>query len=679
MGSTQEHREVEVATPLGDDVLLFRSMTVSEELGRLFSFEIELYSEQPQLNLSDMLGQKMTVRLNLPGGGQRYFNGHVSRFSQVGQEDEYTVYQATLQPWLWFLTRTADCRIFQNKTVPDIVKDVFRYYGFSDFEERLTASYREWKYCVQYRETAFNFISRILEQEGIYYFFKHENDKHIMVLADSVSAHDPFPGYEKIAYNPDQESELGVISSLQISKEIGSGTYVLDDYDFTRPKANLQVKSSIIRDHTAAKLEIFDFPGDYQDIGDGEAYAQRRIEEIQVMHEQVEAEANVRGVAAGSLFTLEGKHHDKGRKFMITATRYQLQSDSYTWTPGGGENVFSVFFTAIPSQQPYRSARTTPKPVVQGPQTAVVVGPVGEEIHTDKYGRVKVMFYWDRYSKADESSSCWIRVSQVWVGNKWGGYYLPRIGQEVIVEFLEGDPDCPVITGRLHNNDNMPPYELPANATRSGFKTHSSEGGDPDNFNEIRFEDKIGIEQLYIQAERDQDIRVKNDLKELVGNDFHQIIRQHCLRDISGSNHLRVSGDQNEVIDGTLSLEVGMDRQEKVGMKHALDAGMEIHLKAGMNVVIEAGLSITLKAGGGFIVIGPAGVTISGIPVLINSGGASGSGSGSSPQGPKSPDEPDTSAPTGETSVPEPPEGPPTPQAIAFKSAAVSGSPFVEV
>ncbi len=683
MGILQENREIQVATTAGDDVLLFWNMTATEELSRLFSFEIELLSEDQELNFDDLLGQKMTVLLNLPNEEKRYFNGHISRFSQVGQADKFAVYQATLRPWLWFLTRTSDCRIFQKMTVPDIVKDVFRYYGFSDFEERLSEHYRTWEYCVQYRETAFNFISRILEQEGIYYYFKHENDKHIMVLSDAINSHEPFPGYEKIACNlslqTEAERELGEISNWQVSKEIGSGTYALNDYDFTRPKANLQVKSSIIRDHTVAKMEIFDFPGEYQDVDDGETYAQRRIEEMQVTYEQIQANSNVRGVAVGSLFTLVGDHKDKDREFLITTASHSLFLDDYVSTSVGDEHeVYHSFFTTIPSKQPYRPGRITPKPIVQGPQTAIVVGPSGKEIYTDKYGRVKVMFYWDRYSQADENSSCWIRVSQMWAGSKWGGYNLPRIGQEVIVEFLEGDPDRPVITGRLYNNDNMPPYDLPGNATRSGIKTHSSEKGAPNNFNEIRFEDKKGSEQLYIQAEKNQDIRVKNTLKESIGGSCHQTIGKDFRCQIKRDNDLTVKGDQTEKIDGSIFRETGMAIHEKVGLTHALDAGMEIHLKAGLNFVIESGLMLTLKAGSSSITLGPMGVSITGPMVLINSGGMPpGNGAGVTQKPPQLPSGADTSDPAGTPNIPEPPEGAPTPQAAAFKSAAIAGSPFV--
>jgi len=311
----------------------------------------------------------------------------------------------------------------------------------------------------------------------------------------------------------------------------------------------------------------------------------------------------------------------------------------------------------------------------------MVVGPPGEEIYVDKYGRVKVQFHWDRKGKYNEKSSCWIRVSQNWAGKRWGAMFIPRIGQEVIVDFIEGDPDRPIITGRVYNGASMPPYELPDQKTKSTVKTYSSKGGG--GFNELRFEDKKGDEQIFIHAEKDQDIRIKKDLMEWVGQDSHLIVKRDKLEKVEGDKHLGVKGDKNEKVDGTVSLKAGMDLQEKVGMKYACDAGMEIHLKAGMNVVIEAGMSITLKAGGGFIVVGPTGVIISGTPVLINSGGAAGAGTGSSPHPPKDPIEADQAVPGQKEDMP-PPKAPPkptvySPAALVMKNAARDGMPFCDI
>ena len=389
----------------------------------------------------------------------------------------------TLHPWLWFLTRTADCRIFQEMAVPEIIKQVFRDHGFTDFEEALSGDYRRWTYCVQYRETDFNFVSRLMEQEGIYYYFKHESNRHMLVLSDSVSSHDPFPGYEKIPYFPPDEHlirEKHYIHEWSISREIQPGTYALTEYDFENPKANLLVKSAIDRNHAQSKLEIFDYPGEYLTASEGDAYVRARIEELHAEYELTQGQSNARGLAVGSLFQLtDYPREDQNQEYLVVSATHEMESDAYSsGSAGGSEDVYTCSFTALSSKQQFRAERTTPKPLVQGPQTAMVVGPSGEEIHTDKFGRVKVQFHWDRYGKKDQNSSCWVRVAQLWAGTQWGGIHIPRIGQEVIVEFLEGDPDHPIITGRVYNNDNMPPYGLPANATQSGIKSRSSKGGE---------------------------------------------------------------------------------------------------------------------------------------------------------------------------------------------------------
>jgi type VI secretion system secreted protein VgrG len=427
---------------------------------------------------------------------------------------------------------------------------------------------------------------------------------------------------------------------------------------------------------------MFDYPGKYVTVSEGEHYARTRLEEAQAQFELARGSTNCRGVCSGSLFKLKSHHRaDQAREYLIVETNQELEYNEYETMEARGTD-YQCAFTAISSRQAFRPARTTPKPVVRGPQTAIVVGPSGQEIYTDKYGRVKVQFHWDRYGKADENSSCWIRVSQNWAGKRWGAMFVPRIGQEVIVDFLEGDPDQPIITGRVYNGESMPPYALPDEMTKSTLKSYSSKGGG--GFNEIRFEDKKGEEQLFVHAERNQDNRVKKDSLEWIGNERHLIVTKDQKEKVEGDKHLAVKGDHNEKVDGTLSQKLGTDLQQKVGSKHALDAGQEIHLKAGMNVVIEAGTGITLKVSGSFINIGPAGIYIKGPMVYINSGGAAGSGSGCSPSPPAEPTEADKAEP-GEKAQPAqagtPPKrvGPYSPQAAAFKSAAQSGSPFCEI
>ncbi|UCF94635.1 MAG: type VI secretion system tip protein VgrG, partial [Desulfobacterales bacterium] len=473
MAQIQTARPVEIFTPLGEDLLLFHRMTATEELGRLFQLELDLLSKDPNIPFEKLLGQNVTIRLDLPNDKVRYFNGYVSRFRQEGSFDDFNVYRMTVRPWLWFLTRTADSRIFQEKRVPDIIKEVFRDHGFTDFEEALSGSYRTWEYCVQYRETDFNFVSRLMEQEGMYYYFKHESNKHILVLSDSISSHEAYPDYEKLPYFPPDEHllrERDHIYDWNIAQEVQPGVYALNDFDFTRPKANLQVKASVKREHARAAMEIYDYPGEYLQTGEGEIYARARIEELQSEYEQVQGQANARGLSVGCLFELvDYPRKDQNREYLIISASHQLESDAYaSGTATEAEEVYFCRFTALPSRQPFRPARTTPKPLVQGPQTAIVVGPSGEEIYTDKYGRVKIQFHWDRYGKHDENSSCWVRVSHPTAGKGWGAVQIPRIGQEVIVDFLEGDPDHPIITGRVYNANQMPPYELPGSGMVSG-------------------------------------------------------------------------------------------------------------------------------------------------------------------------------------------------------------------
>jgi len=625
MADLSAHRTIGVTTPLGDDVLLLSRMMATEQLGRLFQFELELLSGDERIAMDEVLGQDMTVKLELPGNKQRHFHGFVSRFSQTGRAGGFATYHATLRPWLWFLTRTADCRIFQETTVPDIIKQVFRDRGFSDFEERLSGTYRTWEYCVQYRETDFNFISRLMEQEGIYYFFTHDEGKHTLVLSDSISAHEPILGYEKVPYYPPSENVVREehIFDWRISQQVQPVTYVVNDYNFKDPKDELTAQAKIPRKHARAEYEIYDYPGEYPEYDDGESYARTRIEELQAEYERVEGESDARGLQVGGLFNLtESPREDQNREYLIVSARYEMEAEAFE-SGGSGGATYTCSFEAMDSRQPYRPPRTTPKPVVQGPQTAVVVGKSGEEIWPDKYGRVKVQFHWDRYGKLDENSSCWIRVAQVWAGKRWGGIHIPRIGHEVIVEFLEGDPDRPIVTGRVYNGDNKPPYPLPENATMSTVKSNSSKGGE--GFNEVRFEDKKGEEQLFVHAEKDQDLRVKNDRREWIGHERHLIVKDNKFEEvdgdrsekvkgshkeeIGGDRNLLVSGEERKEVTGKLSLIVDGSAGEEFGGDHSETTGGQATIQA-TDIVLDASSNISLVVGGSSIAIEAGGITL---------------------------------------------------------------------
>jgi type VI secretion system secreted protein VgrG len=680
---TQEKRHLRLATVLGKDVLLLEAMHGNEGMSRLFSYELSLISENQGIKFEEIIGTAVTVALDLPWGRKRYFNGIISKFSQAsgsgteGDDTRVSHYRATVVPWFWLLTRSAESRIYQNMSVPDIAEKIFKEHGFSDFQLKLQGSYQKREYCVQYRESHFNFISRLLEHEGIHYFFEHTDGKHKMILADAPQANLPCPEQKSASYqvrSAGHEDE-DFVTSIEKMQEIRPAKCALNDFNFEIPNTSLKVDIPSKFHLGPGEREIYDYPGEYQKKAEGDHLARIRMEEDEAQVTIIAGSSTCRAFCSGYRFTLNNYYRKEmdGKEFVLSSIEHHATQS----VQAGGKFDYGNRFSCIPADVPFRPARTALRPVVHGSQTALVVGPAGEEIHVDEHGRVKVQFHWDREGKKDEKSSCWIRVSQAWAGTSWGAMFIPRIGQEVIVDFLEGDPDRPIITGRVYNGINRPPYPLPAEKTKSSIKSNSSPGGG--GFNEIRFEDKKGKEQLFIHAELQQDIRVKGDALEWIGNERHLMVTKDQLEKVSGDKHLTVNGDQNEKVDGTVSQKIGQDLQQKVGAKHALDAGQEIHLKAGMKLVIEAGMQISLKVGGNFIDIGPAGVTIKGTTVMINSGGSAGSGSGASPEAAKIPREADKAV-HGESDKPSPPLKPKTvgPQAAALKQAAESGAPFCD-
>jgi type VI secretion system secreted protein VgrG len=598
-------RSVEIATPLGPDVLLFHRMHAREELSRLSSFEIELLShpDHGYVDIDKILGQNVTVRLRLADDSSRYFNGFVTRFAHAGTHGRYHRYVASVRPWTWFLTRTTDCRIFQDMTVPDIVKAVFADHGVTDFKFDLTADYRKWTYCVQYRETDFSFVSRLLEHEGIFYYFSHSNGHHTMMLTDSNAMLSAAAGFEEMRFHvPDQfvRPEFEYIERWDFAREVQPGLFVHTDYDHTRPHADLRAEKGLPRQYTPSMYEVYDYPGYYTQRRDGEQYAAVRIDELGSQFETAQAFTNIRGVAVGSLFTLtRHPRAEQNREHLIVSATYDVQFSDYEAMPASDDmRVYHCTFVAMSSEQQFRPKRLTPKPFVQGPQTAVVVGSSGDEIYTDEYGRVKVKFHWDRDPNRDENSSCWIRVSQLWAGKGWGALYTPRVGQEVIVDFLEGDPDQPIITGRVYNGANPPPYGLPAHADHSGMMSRSTKGGHPNSFNEIRMEDTKGAELLFMQAEKDWRVHVKNSETENVGASITTSAGGSISRS-SGGSHSRTAGDSiTDKAKNTYTLTTGQGQSLKAGGSYQLLTNEGIHLKT-INFVmelIEAGIENAMKS-----------------------------------------------------------------------------------
>jgi type VI secretion system secreted protein VgrG len=598
---TQRARTLGVETPLGPDKVLLRSFVGREAVSEPFRFELDLLSEDHLIDFAGIIGAGVSFRvLQADGLSHRWFHGHVSRFSQLPREGRFSVYRAEVVPWLWFLTRTYDCKIFQQKTVPDIVAEVFATFGFADHEFRLSRSYRTWDYCVQYRETAFNFVSRLLEQEGIYYYFRHEHGRHTLILGDAPPAHDPCAAFVRYRHAEDGSADAGEVGSINawaVTREFRPGRWALNDFNFTMPRANLLVQSeSIVNTPGADRYEVYDHPGEYENRGEGDAYVRTRMEEEEAGHLVVRGRGFARTLAAGHRFQLVDHDRPDQNTMHTLLEVVHVAEEGGTYT--GTESVprpYENRFVCIPHTTPFRPARTTPKPMIQGGQTALVVGPAGEEIWTDSYGRVKVHFWWDRYGKRDGNDSCWIRVSQLWAGKGWGAMWIPRIGQEVIVEHLEGDPDRPIIVGRVYNDSQVVPYPLPAEQTKSTIKSNSSKGGD--GFNEIRFEDKAGAEQIFVHGQKDQDIRIRNDRREWIGNNRHLIVVHDKRELVGGDKHIRVVGEQQESIDRSLTqpvgdsldLSVGSDRTESVGSGYDLGVGSDLTVSVGKDINIGVG------------------------------------------------------------------------------------------
>ena len=465
---TQERRLFSLETPLGPDKLLVRLMRATESMSELFQCELDMVSDDLNIDFNRIIGQNVTLGIKmLDETNQRWINGQVSRFAQAASEGRLACYRAEVVPWMWFLTKTADCYIYQFKTVPEIIEDVFRRFGFHDYELRLQDTYTPWEYCVQYRETACDFISRLMEIEGIFYFHRQEQGKHILVLADSPAAHKPCPVQARFKY----EHVFGkgfkrgedTVFHWRRDNYYGFGKYAQNDYYFETPRTSLLTHSNTREQYGGnPKFEVYDYPGDYEKRHEGHSWARSRMEEEEAHHDIITAESNCRALIPGFRFDLyDHERRDQNATYVVTSIVHEAHEGGFYSGEGAGQASYKNTFTCIPYPTPVPPGARHRRAQVQGTQTAFVVGPPGEEIYTDKYGRVKVQFHWDREGKHDENSSCWIRVSHPWAGKNWGAIWIPRIGQEVIVDFLEGDPDRPIITGRVYNAEQMPPYELP--------------------------------------------------------------------------------------------------------------------------------------------------------------------------------------------------------------------------
>jgi type VI secretion system secreted protein VgrG len=624
---------------LPDGALLLETFQGKETLGTPYRYDLTLLSEDHDIPVDKVLGQSLTVHLKLDSGDTRFFNGIVTYFGKVGLSMNHTRYVAILNPKLTLFDYARDCRIFFGQHAPALVTDVLAQRGFTDVESgALKADYRLREYCVQYRETDFNFIQRLLEEEGAYYFFKHEKDKHTLVLADSATAHAKVPGYESVHYLPKERKQIRDEEhfwSLSVAGSLYAGKFtVVRGYDYAkaRPSATLVEMKTSLAPQPGSDFEDYDYPGGLSEKPDADAEAMVRLEGDHVGNTLIEVDGNTMGLGLGNLVTLkkptflDGDFNpfwdeaDFKKEYLIVSATYSISVNQYeTGEVAESDEPFKATYSLLDSQSPFRPRRSATKPRIEGPQTALVVGPAGEEIYTDKFGRVKVQFDWDRLGKHDEKASCWVRVAQVWAGKQWGAMHIPRIGHEVMVEFLDGDPDRPIITGRVYNADNMPPYELPANKTQSGIKSRSSKGGAPSNFNELRFEDSKGKEEVYLQAEKDMNILVKNDESRSVGHDRMKkvghdetsAIKGNRTEEVDKDETITIHGSRSETVDKDESITISGGRTEDVSKDESITIGGARTLSVGKSEDVSIGGARSETVGGAHTLSVGKGQTIS--------------------------------------------------------------------
>ncbi len=677
--------EAELKTSAGDK-LIFRSLSTHEEISQLFEFHVTALSKDPAVLTDAILGTAATVKFKCWQGDPRCWSGIVASYGIDGSEGGYHRFRLVLRPWLWLATRRSNLRIFQDQNALDIVKAVFNDYPFS-IREDLQGSPPSRIYCVQYRESDFNFVARLLEEEGIFWFFEHSDGAHKMVLSNKSAVHVASGGADKVVYQetPDDNLEIETLVEWVQRHEIQTNQFAVADYDPLQATVQLRtepVNASSPFSGYGGQHEAYDYPGRFLANPGGTTIATHRLQAETSRHGRFFGQGNSTAIVTGRKFKLDNHPRTElNRDYVAVRTNIDLSVSSLD---SGAADESSRFLCQVEAQRldvPYAPLRLTRKPTVAGPQTAVVVGDGDAgDITTDEHGRIKVQFHWDRLGEKNANSSCWLRVASMWAGNGWGMISLPRLGQEVVVGFLEGDPDQPLVIGSVYNSAQKTPYPLPDNATVSTVKSRSKQGG-ADEFNEIRFEDKPGNEYVLMHAQKDRIEFVEETVHSEIGKDQHHTVKNDRKQLVEGTEHLHVKGVAKAKYDDALHLTVakdmlhksdglwalktakditaesgtaisfkaGTDMHVKVGKNLGVDSGMNVHIKGGMNIVLEGGMQVTIKAGGSSVVLGPDGVSITGAMVKINSGGSPGSGNGASPVAPTAPQAPDD---------PEPPEDP---------------------
>ncbi|PTL85567.1 type VI secretion system Vgr family protein [Vitiosangium sp. GDMCC 1.1324] len=590
------------------EALVVSGFTGREGLSSLFEFQVDFHPlEDTPLEAESLLGTEALLTVQLPGDKKRHVHGRVRALDALGQQGGRWRYRAWVVPQAWWLTQVKRSRIFQSKTVPQIVKAVLEEGGVK-VKLSLSDSHEAREYCTQYRETDFAFVSRLMEWEGLFYFFEHTEGGHELVVGDKPNVHEPLPGGAKLPLreNDKRAANEEFVSSLQRVHRLRPGKVHLKDYDFEKPALDVSGKTQDSSNGQDA-LEVYDYPGEYVAPGVGKGAAKVRLEEAVQAARTLEGEGVCPRLTAGYRFEVEDEGTHSGEYVAVEVVHRGRQPE----TPGIRESLGNLYrnsFKCMPSNVPFRPRRTTPVPHLNGLQTATVVGPGGEEIHTDEHGRIKVQFHWDREGQRDDKASCWVRVSQTWGGPAWGAVYLPRIGQEVVVRFLEGNPDRPLIAGTVYNGGNPTPYSLPDDKTKSTLKSASSLGSD--GFNEFRIEDAAGEEEIFTHAQKDEDLVTENDKDQLVRGYEDLLVKKDRKRTVEGNQRLRVVLDDASLIEGNQSTRVAGNRTTRTSGSHdesiegnqAITVAKNETLSVTQTASESVGLARTLTVGGAFLV-----------------------------------------------------------------------------
>lgn len=604
---------ITVTPPAGAESLLFWKLNGMEVMSRSFTLNVTMLSQDDRIDRKALLGKSLTVTVPTQNVQPRYFNGKITEVNLQNTElngVRYAVYLLKIESDLWPLLRDRNQRIFQSQRVPDIIKTILAEYGVRT-EDKLTGEYRIWEYCVQYQESSYNFISRLMELEGIYFFFRHEADSHTLVLMDSAENHHPVSGYEVIPYHSSLSggttSEEG-IGQWAISERVTPGLYSIDDYDFRKPNAWMFQARQNPSSPLPGQIDYYEWPGRFVDHQHGEFYARIRQEEWQAEQQRIDASGTALGITPGYTFTLDNPSDtDNSGEYLVVSAGYTLEENSYA-SGSMTDSVHQINCVVIPAKTTFRSAQRTEWPRTHGPQTARVVGPQGESIWTDRYGRVKVKFHWDRQAKGDDTSSCWVRVSSAWAGQGFGGMQIPRVGDEVVIDFINGDPDRPIITGRVYNEASMPPWELPAAATVMGFMTRSKDGH-KDNASYLFFEDSPGRELIDLHSEKDMAVSVENDQSVSIDGSRITTIKKEQTDDVTGDASFHYhqkrttnvdNGEHTTIQNGrTLKILDGGDSVEVTSYRDTTINGRESHHVTGkLTETYDQGQETTIGAGG---------------------------------------------------------------------------------